>query len=709
MSEKSISCLVAESDVQRAERIIQFLGTLEGYSVEAEVCDSIKACESCVTKSRFDLVVSKGVFGGLDHEEIVQLFRRDGQDSLVLCLLEDEEKSVILTSSQFAADDYLFYRDLSQDLFVETVRNSFERRAMLAELKASQVATAIETKGVYRGLLHRLDMAVFLFSRSEGELLFSNKVADTWLEEDKESHLKELFDYGVLEVDELELEIETSIASVPCAELRSVSLEWRDRDCSLVTLRNISKRKRAENAYKSSQRRLDLALKSSGLGLWSWDLRKNELHFSERWKAQLGYSGSEFSDTMPAYKEALHPDDRAIVETTFARALRGEAQEIELKYRMRHLDGNYRWILCRAEVYPDESGRLSTLLGTHIDITGNDTNGEPTSLEDLLGSRVSARLERLATEIELCAARVRSNFRGDSAIVEDIQELERLSRSFSGLNEVLQLDANREDRMLEAIDLRYELQQVLRSQSSLLPRRVAVKFDNGDELHIHGVSRRGIRFALTEALACISSSILPDFRSELSITAGLVEGAGCDKRPGIFFTYQGDLISTPDQEALSDLPRVDVACKQLSGRTRLELVFEAGVMSTVAQENKPLVALLADDEAVLRLAIQTMLEKLGFKVEIAGDGAEALDVFSDRRAEIDLALIDMQMPKIDGYAVVGSIHAARPELPIIRMSGDVNDERRSLFGSESISFLAKPFGIASLKAAIEELNLDFCV
>lgn len=709
MPEKSIKCLVVETDSQRAQRIAEFLEALEGYQVETAICDSLESSEDLLAVGGFDFVISKGVLGDLEHEQVVSIYRQEGQDLLILCLLEDEEKSAILTSPQNAADDYLFYRDLSQGLLLETISHAFERRSMLAELKANQVAKATEAKGAFRALLHRLDMAVFLFSRLEGELLFCNKVADTWAEGTKQALLEELFDYGVLQVEEIELEIETKIAAVPCAELKSVRIDWRGQDCSLVTLRNISKRKRAESAYKTSQRRLDLALKSSGLGLWSWDLRKNVLHFSERWKAQLGYSGSDFPDTMQAYKKALHVDDRAIVEATFARALRGDIRDIELKYRMRHVDGEYRWILCRAEVYPDVAGKLSHFLGTHIDITERRENPGSQGLEETLGERIGARLERLASEIEVSAARVRSNFRGDSAIVEDILELERLSRSFSGLNEVLQLNDDRSDSLHEAIDLRYELQQVFRSQASLLPSRIRLELNEGEEVHIHGISRRGIRFALTEALACVAESVSSDFKSEVSVSVCLHEGEDNEKRPSVLFQFKGEPIPEPDLLILSKTPRMEVRSNQEVAAVRLELLFEAEVNPQLSHEDGALLALLADDEDVLRMAIQTMLEKLGFEVVIAGDGAEALEVFSKRKDEFDLAVVDMQMPHIDGYAVVGSIHAARPDLPVIRMSGDVNDERSELFNSDNISFLAKPFGIAALKSSIEELKLDLLV
>ncbi|MDQ8180495.1 PAS domain-containing protein [Pelagicoccus sp. SDUM812005] len=365
----SITSLVVESDLQRAEQILESLKKSDRYDFLCYHAESLRDAKRTLINAKIDLVISKGIMDELPHVDVLARYRKSEYEPLVLCLLEDEEKSVILDTPDSSADDYLFYKDLNQDRLIEAVQHAFERRELLSELKNVQQSTSAEGKGIFRGLLHCLDVALFLVARPDGELLFNNKVAEAWFPEGMDDTVRELFDYAVLEADSVELEIQTDSSAVPNAELRSVAVEWKGRDCSLITLRNISKRKRAEEAYKASQRRLDLTLKASNIGLWSWDLRSNQLHFSERWKKQLGYAGSEFPNTLEAFKSHLFSEDAAEVEEVFGQALRGEISEIELKYRMKHKDGGYRWMICRAEIFPDKSGRLSSLLGSHIDIS----------------------------------------------------------------------------------------------------------------------------------------------------------------------------------------------------------------------------------------------------------------------------------------------------------------------------------------------------
>lgn len=654
-----------------------------------------------------DIVISKGVLVDADHSHVVGRYRKYEYDPVVLCLLEDEEKSVILESSHDAADDYLFYKDMTAERLLETVKHSFERRELLTELKSVQTGSS-EGKAVYRGLLHCLDQALFLVSRPEGELLFNNKVADAWYPDNKDSFLAELFEYGVLNSDSVELEIQTENAIVPNAELRSVKVEWKGQDCSLVTLRNISKRKRAEEAYKSSQRRLDLALKASNIGLWSWDLRTNQIHFSDRWKSQLGYDGSEFPNSLDAFRKAVHAADHLEVEEVFGQALRGEISEIELKYRMRHKEGGYRWILCRAEIFPDEFGTLSSLLGSHIDITDRSSSTGRLGLEASLSEKLSVRMERIANELESRASQIRANFRGDSAIVERIQELERLSRSFACLNEVLQLDASKSDHLIEAIDLGVSVEELYRTHRSLVPSKVEVQVEALDTVRLHGLSRRGLSFALTEALICVAAQVSPDMKSLIRVVVEMgAESEDAGPLPVVRFYYKGEKIGKAEMRALSKTPHLSVSSSGKGGNSSLKLVFGFDEPVHSSKVAGPQLALLAEDEGVLRLAIRTMLESLGFEVVIAEDGAAAVNAFARRKMEFDLALVDLQMPEIDGYGVVASIRAAREDLAVIRMSGDSSDECSDLLETtdDRSCFLSKPFGISELKKAILELSL----
>ncbi|MEI6208590.1 MAG: ATP-binding protein [Desulfuromonadales bacterium] len=79
--------------------------------------------------------------------------------------------------------------------------------------------------------------------------------------------------------------------------------------------------------------------------------------------------------------------------------------------------------------------------------------------------------------------------------------------------------------------------------------------------------------------------------------------------------------------------------------------------------------LLVEDEDQVKLVAKAMLEALGFKVYDASNGREALDLYQNNSADINLVLTDIGMPIMDGYTLFRELKALSPELPIIISSG----------------------------------------
>ena len=103
--------------------------------------------------------------------------------------------------------------------------------------------------------------------------------------------------------------------------------------------------------------------------MWDWDLKTDRIQYSAEWKAQLGYTTAEVEDTVDAARRLMHPED---VDRTFkqvGQCLSGAAPEIEVEFRMRHKDGNYRWLLSQGRVHKDAQGKPERFVGGHLDIT----------------------------------------------------------------------------------------------------------------------------------------------------------------------------------------------------------------------------------------------------------------------------------------------------------------------------------------------------
>ncbi len=120
----------------------------------------------------------------------------------------------------------------------------------------------------------------------------------------------------------------------------------------------------------ASEERLRLVLEGSDDGFWDWNLATNHIERSERWAGMLGYAREAIPPTLEGGLHLVHPDDRLGFETWRARLDRNFAERVDIEYRMRAKNGEWRWILDRGKVVeraPD--GTPLRMAGTHTDIT----------------------------------------------------------------------------------------------------------------------------------------------------------------------------------------------------------------------------------------------------------------------------------------------------------------------------------------------------
>jgi len=109
--------------------------------------------------------------------------------------------------------------------------------------------------------------------------------------------------------------------------------------------------------------------------------------------------------------------------------------------------------------------------------------------------------------------------------------------------------------------------------------------------------------------------------------------------------------------------------------------------------------LVAEDEKPLRSFVSIILTEAGFNVLEAGNGAEALKQFQQASDEIDLLVIDMGMPDMDGVTLAQQISSSHPDIPVLFMSGQP-PELEQPFPAQKRGFLQKPFSPALLLDAV---------
>jgi nitrogen-specific signal transduction histidine kinase/CheY-like chemotaxis protein/PAS domain-containing protein len=113
--------------------------------------------------------------------------------------------------------------------------------------------------------------------------------------------------------------------------------------------------------------------------------------------------------------------------------------------------------------------------------------------------------------------------------------------------------------------------------------------------------------------------------------------------------------------------------------------------------------LLVDDEPLLLDSLAEALGGLGFQVLACASGAEALERFDDAGATIDAAVIDLRLPQVSGVQVARSLRERRPTLPVVFMSGFVDQHREELSAFGDAPVLPKPFAPSQLVKTLEPL------
>ena len=102
--------------------------------------------------------------------------------------------------------------------------------------------------------------------------------------------------------------------------------------------------------------------------------------------------------------------------------------------------------------------------------------------------------------------------------------------------------------------------------------------------------------------------------------------------------------------------------------------------------------LLVDDEAAVRQVARMLATGMGFQVVEAIDGKEAVEVFRERHAEFALVLMDLAMPRMDGYQAFAAFQEIDPEVPVVLTSGYSElDRMDELLKDHLAGFLPKPY------------------
>jgi CheY-like chemotaxis protein len=163
-------------------------------------------------------------------------------------------------------------------------------------------------------------------------------------------------------------------------------------------------------------------------------------------------------------------------------------------------------------------------------------------------------------------------------------------------------------------------------------------------------------------------------------------GMGCESRPG-----EGSLFWFEVPLPACGSPRREPAPKETARE----------------QPHDGISVLVAEDNAINQKVLARLLERLGCRVSIAQDGAEAVE--TAQRETFDVVFMDCQMPRMDGYEAARRIRqagGAMQQVPIVALTAHALDsDRRRCLEAGMSDYVTKPVSLESLRAALERAVL----
>ena len=261
----------------------------------------------------------------------------------------------------------------------------------ITERKRAEAARA-ESEAKYRRLVEGLKNDVFFVSiKPGGEVAYvSPSVANVtgYTAEECLTHWYELVPEGEArdKIEQIEAKLlqgetpEPYEVEVPRKDGTMVVLEVietpvMDTDNRVVAFegvyRDVTQRRRAEEALQQSQARLDLALHATGAGVWDYDLKSGASWWSDELYGLLGYAPEELEPSYETWVAALYPEDRARMTGDQSEELEAwkSAKATRSEYRLRRKDSSFIWVEDMATATLGDDGQVVRQTGVMRDIT----------------------------------------------------------------------------------------------------------------------------------------------------------------------------------------------------------------------------------------------------------------------------------------------------------------------------------------------------
>jgi PAS domain S-box-containing protein len=508
---------------------------------------------------------------------------------------------------------------------------------------------------------------------------------------------------------------------------------------------DVTARKSAIRELAKERERLDNIIRSTHIGTWEIDLQTDEVIVNERYVEILGYSLAEIG---PITKEkiwaAVHPDDLPDGLAKVQSHLDGFVDECVVESRVKHRDGSWRWVQDSGSIIGwSADGKPARMCGIRQDTTARHQAEESlrnaTVKAEAANHAKSAFLANMSHEIRtpLNAIIGLSSLLDDSTLDSEqrstLEKIQISGKSLLGIiNNVLDLskieagEMEIENAPFDLHDLLKEVEQIVAQQADkkglklLIPTRPhglprylvgditrlrqilinllgnATKFTQQGQIELRvdavasGESIR-VRFAVRDTGIGLTpqaiGKLFQRFTQADSSTTRRFGGTGL----GLSIVKQ--LVEL--MHGTIDVNSVVGQGSEFWFEISFSIADQTALLSNVDDnmDLSSLRVLVADDSDINLEVAQRILKRRGITAHTCSDGQQAVDWLRERASEIDIVLMDVQMPNMDGHTAARYIRnqLGLTTLPIIALTaGALTTERQHALESGMNDFVTKP-------------------
>jgi PAS domain S-box-containing protein len=522
-----------------------------------------------------------------------------------------------------------------------------------------------------------------------------------------------------------------------------LQIEGKDRFYSIV--HDVTERKQAESALKESKERFEATIDAAEIGTWEWNVQTGEAIFNNRWFEMVGYTSEELAPvSIQTWIDLAHPDDFKESMANIEKHFNGNSEHYECECRMKHKNGQWIWILDRGKLLTrTKDGKPLRMLGTHSDIT-----------ERKLAAEESDRLK--TAFIANMSHEIRTPMNGILGFSELLKE-----PHLSGDEQAEYIDLIHQsgERMLNLINSLMDISKIDAKEAKLQKTETSVNklLRDIEAFFKLEVSKKGLHLTSTKGLTDEESVIETDSIKLNQVLTNLIQNAlKFTSKGGIDFGYtrkddmlefyvidSGIGISSAIKEKIFErfhqvnnsltrnhegaglgLSISKAFVEMMGGMIRVDSVEGAGSTfcftlpynpvnihestslsgQALSEKDPPsLTILIAEDDDVSTLLLKRNLKGENITILCAENGWEAVELV-EHHPEINLVLMDIKMPVMNGYEATRLIKLHRPDLSVIAQSAFTSkEERDKAYEAGCDNFITKPISKSELLEMMQAL------